>query len=96
MDFKVILSPASIESLASITAWIAKDNASAAECIGNELLDRIEMLQKFPQAGSIYSGNKKWRKLVSNPYVIVYRVKPGQQTVEVLAFRHSAREGYTG
>jgi plasmid stabilization system protein ParE len=58
VDYQIILSPASIESLEAITAWIAKDDSSAAERIGNELLDRIALLKSFPEAGSIYAANK--------------------------------------
>jgi plasmid stabilization system protein ParE len=96
MDYQVILSPASIASLEEITGHIAQDDSSAAGRIGNELLDRIALLQKFPRAGSVYSANRSWRKLVSRPYVIVYRVKTKIRVVEVLAFRHSARLPYSG
>ena len=92
MDYKVILSPASIQSLTEITAWMAKENPQVAEKTGNELLDRIAILQKFPKAGSVYAANRKWRKLVSRPYVIVYRIKPALGVVEILAFWHSAQQ----
>ncbi len=92
MDYKVILSPASIASLEAITAWIAKDDPVVAERIGNELLDRIALLNSFPKAGSVYSANKFWRKLVSRPYVIIYRISAKRRTIEILAFRHSARD----
>jgi plasmid stabilization system protein ParE len=96
MDYEVILSPASLASLEEITVHIANDNSSVAERFGNELLDRIALLQKFPRAGSVYSANRSWRKLVSRPYVIVYRIKTRIRVVEVLAFRHSARMPYSG
>jgi plasmid stabilization system protein ParE len=96
VDYQIILSPASIASLEAITAWIAKDDASIAERIGNELLDRIDLLKKFPKAGSAYPANKYWRKLVSRPYVIIYRINTKLRVIEVLAFRHSARANYSG
>jgi plasmid stabilization system protein ParE len=96
VDYQIVLSPASIASLEAITAWIAKDNPSIAERIGNELLDRIAVLKPFPKAGSVYAANKSWRKLVSRPYVIIYRVNTKLRTIEVLAFRHSARTNYPG
>ncbi len=92
MDYKVILSPASIQSLVEVTAWIAKDNPQVAEKTGNELLDRVAILQRFPKAGSVYAANRKWRKLVSRPYVIVYRIKADVRVVEILAFWHSAQQ----
>jgi len=96
VDYQIILSPVSIASLEAITAWIAKDDPSAAERIGNQLLDRIDLLKKFPMAGSVYAANKQWRKLVSRPYVIIYRINAKLRTIEVLAFRHSARTNYPG
>jgi plasmid stabilization system protein ParE len=96
VDYKVVLSPASIESLKSVTAWIAKDDPTVAERIGNELLDRVALLVKFPKAGSVYAANKYWRKLVSRPYVIIYRISPKRGVIEVLAFRHSAQTDFFG
>jgi plasmid stabilization system protein ParE len=96
VDYKVILSPASIRSLEQVTAWIAKDDSALAEKTGNGLLDRIAILQRFPLVGSVYAANRKWRKLVSRPYVIIYRVKPSLRVIEVLAFRHSAQEAFEG
>jgi plasmid stabilization system protein ParE len=96
VDYQIVLSPASIVSLEAITSWIAKDDPLVAERIGNELLDRIDLLKKFPKAGSVYAANKYWRKLVSRPYVIIYRINTRLRTIEVLAFRHSARTNYSG
>ncbi len=96
MDCKVILSPVSLRNLAEITAWYAQDDPVRAEKFGNELLDRIAILQHFPKAGSIYAPNRKWRKLVYRPYVIIYRLKPRLRVVEVLTFRHGAQRPLEG
>ena len=47
-------------------------------------------------AGSVYFAEKKWRKLISRPYVIVYRVNKKRGLIEILTFRHSARMPYLG
>jgi len=91
VDYKVILSPVSLENLEEITAWNARDDSIQAEKIGNKLLDRVAILEKFPKAGSIYASNRKWRKLVCRPYVIIYRLKPRLRVVEILTFRHCAQ-----
>ena len=96
MDYKIILSPISLKNLETITAWIAKNDPAIAERIGNELLDRIALLAKFPRAGSAYAGNKKWRKLVSKPYLIIYRINNKLNVVEILTFRHAAQTKYLG
>jgi len=96
VDLKIIFSPASIRSLEAITAFTAQADPLLAEKTGNALLDRIAILQRFPRLGSRYAPNRKWRKLISQPYVIVYRVKPKLRIVEVLAFRHFAQNPSQG
>ena len=95
MDYAVILSPTSLANLKEITSGLAADDPLVAGRIGNKLLDRIAILQAFPMAGSVYVAEKKWRKLISRPYVIVYRVNKKRRLVEILTFRHSARMPYS-
>jgi len=44
---------------------LAKDDPATAVCIGNELVDRVEILENFPLPGA--------RKLVSRTFFIFYR-----------------------
>jgi plasmid stabilization system protein ParE len=74
VDYKVIVSPRAAGQLIEITAWIARDNPDRAESFGKELLDRINILKTFPAVGSNFRSSNRFRKLVSEPYLIVYRV----------------------
>lgn len=91
MDYQIDLSPKAIENLEEITARIARDNPDRAESYGNELLVRIEALRHFPHMGSVYSTNPARRKLVSPPYLIIYRVFTETKKVEIVSFLHSSQ-----
>jgi toxin ParE1/3/4 len=91
VDYKVTVSPQAAEQLIAITAWIARDNPDRAESFGKELLDRINILATFPSAGSNFRSSKRFRKLVAEPYLIVYRIDSEKHQVEVVSFRHGRR-----
>jgi plasmid stabilization system protein ParE len=91
VDYEVILSPNALVNLDEITAYIARDNPARAESFGNELLDRIAPLARFPAMGSVTRRNPRWRKLVSPPYVITYRIDPQLKRIAILTFRHGNR-----
>jgi toxin ParE1/3/4 len=92
VDFKIELSPEAIENLAEIAGWIARDDPVRAESFGNELLDRLEVLRDFPEIGSVYSKEPATRKLVTPPYLIVYRVMRAARKIEIITFRHTSRD----
>ncbi len=92
MDFKVVVSPQAARELQSITAYIALDNADRAQSFGKELLDRIKVLAAFPSIGSQFGKSKRFRKLVSEPYLILYEVNSRTRQVDVVSFRHGARK----
>jgi plasmid stabilization system protein ParE len=54
MGWEIIFSPEALEDLAEAVRYIAKDNPEAAERIGNALIDRVLVLQKFPFLGPPY------------------------------------------
>ncbi len=91
MDYQVVLSEQALENLREITAWIARDNAERAESFGHELLNRIAVLAAFPRIGSPLQSDRRWRKLVSPPYLILYTIDEGRKRVELTSFRHASR-----
>lgn len=91
MDYEVVLSPKALVSLKEITSYIALENPERAETFGNEVLERVMILEKFPAMGSVTRRNPRWRKLVSPPYVITYRIDPNLKRVAVIGFRHGSR-----
>jgi toxin ParE1/3/4 len=91
VDYQIDLSPEAIKNLEEITTRIALDNPERAESFGNELLARIEVLRRFPRLGSVYSSIPARRKLISPPYLIIYRVFEKMKKVEIISFLHSSR-----
>jgi plasmid stabilization system protein ParE len=77
--------------LESVVRFIAKDNPEAAVRVGNALIDRASILENFPLLGSPYPKRPGVRKLVSRPYVIFYRVRLEDNSVDILRYWHASR-----
>ena len=56
-----------------------------------ELVNRIRVLATFPSMGTYFGKSKRFRKLVSGPYLIIYEVNFQTCQVSVVSFRHGAR-----
>jgi len=89
--YSVILSDTAQTDLDNIVEYIAVHNPTAAEKLGLELIDLAMSLQTFPYRGSRVRKHPRVRKLVHSDYVITYRVREPNRTVEVLGFTHGAR-----
>jgi plasmid stabilization system protein ParE len=59
--------------------------------IGNTLIDQVEILENFPLIGSPYAKRPGVRKLVSRPFLIFYRPRPEENSVDILRYWHGAR-----
>jgi toxin ParE1/3/4 len=77
--------------LLDIWVAIALDNPAAADRVYDRLAARVEILERFPNAGSARPDiGDAARALVELPYLILYRLVPeGAQIVRVL---HGARD----
>lgn len=91
MGCTVIFAPQAIERLGQIVRYIAKDNPTAAENFGLNLIDRVGLLADFPELGQPYRKRASVRRLWCKPYFIYYRFLPDKQVVEIMDFWHSAR-----
>jgi addiction module RelE/StbE family toxin len=91
MGCKIIFSPQAIADLQSAVRFIAKENPDAAVRLGNSLLDRVAILEKFPLIGSRYAKRPGIRSLVSRPYIIFYRPRLKENCVDILRYWHGAR-----
>jgi plasmid stabilization system protein ParE len=91
MGCKIIFSPQAVADLESTVRYIARDNPSAAIRVGNALIDRVSILERFPLIGSPYVKRPGVRRLVSRPYVIYYRPRLGAKRVDILRYWHGAR-----
>jgi toxin ParE1/3/4 len=76
-----------------MVAYIASHNASAAERIGNQLLDAALSLCTFPERGPLVPEFRRpdLREIIFRSYRIIYRVKGAEMTVEIVRFWHAAR-----
>ena len=91
MGHKIIFSPQAIADLEAVVRYIAKDNPEAAIHVGNLLVNRVTILEEFPLIGSVYPKRPGVRKLVSQPYLIFYRVRERENIVDILRYWHGAR-----
>jgi toxin ParE1/3/4 len=93
MDYKVILSPRSIQDLQEIVRYISWDNPEQAEKFGRLLIDKTRSLKTFPEMGREVPelGDPGIREIIFRSYRIVYRVQKEQKLVEISRFWHGAR-----
>lgn len=95
MDYRVILSRPALRDLGDIARTIAKDNPPAAERVGLELVRLAESLAALPRRGGSLRARPGVRRLVSEPYLVTYRIDETQQVVFVLRFWHAKRDPQT-
>lgn len=93
MDYKVILSPRSIQDLQEIVRYISWDNPSHAEKFGRLLIDKARSLETFPEMGRVVPelGHPEFREVIFRSYRIVYRLQKDKKLVEISRFWHGAR-----
>ncbi len=61
--------------------------------IGNELIDRMEILENFPLLGAPFPKRPCVHTPVSRPYLIFYRPRLEENSVDILRYWHGARTG---
>jgi plasmid stabilization system protein ParE len=91
MGCKIIFSPHAVADLEEVVRYIAKDDPATAVRVGNELIDRVAILENFPLLGAPYPKRPGVRKLVSRPYLIFYRPRLEENSVDILRYWHGAR-----
>lgn len=91
MGCKIIFSPQAIADLEAAVRFIATENPDAALRFGHSLIDRVAILENFPLLGAPYCKRPGVRRLVSRPYIIFYRFRAPENTVDILRFWHGSR-----
>jgi plasmid stabilization system protein ParE len=93
MDFKVFLSEVALNDLERIVAYIAPLNPTAAERLGNQLLDAALSLHSFPERGRMVPEFRQpeLRELIFRSYRIIFRMNHTDQSLEIVRFWHGAR-----
>jgi addiction module RelE/StbE family toxin len=90
---KVVIRETAAADLKRIHDWISKDSPINAHSVAERILTTIESkIPAFPGIGrrGKVDGTREWivRGL---PYIIVYRVDAGAQTVTVISIFHGAQ-----
>lgn len=79
MRYEIRLSPLAINDVQEIMTYIAEDNPTAAEEVGNTLYSKIEELARFPKMGSLLSSKTHvrtdYRFLVCGRYLVFYKIE---------------------
>jgi plasmid stabilization system protein ParE len=92
MDYKVILSRPALRDLGDIAHFIAQDNSSAAERVGFELVRLAESLAFMPRRGGQLQARPGVRRLVSDPYLVTYRIDETHGVIYIQRFWHAKRD----
>ncbi|MBM3527916.1 MAG: type II toxin-antitoxin system RelE/ParE family toxin [Alphaproteobacteria bacterium] len=90
---KVRISRRAARDLSDIADYIRARNPSAALRVRDAILDSLNILTRFPNAGR-QQGVEDVRKLIvpRYPYLIYYTVAPAQGEAVVVAIQHAAQE----
>ena len=93
MGFKIVFTEPSLTDIESLVAFIARDNPLAADQFGQALVDKAENLAEHPFLGRVVPEFKveSIREIVHRPYRIIYRVRSGENLIEILRVWHAAR-----
>ncbi len=79
------------QDLQKIVETIARDDPSAAERFGLELIAKAEFLASAPEMGVAMLERPGTRFFPFGSYLIIYRIDRPRQTVWILRFWHGAR-----
>jgi toxin ParE1/3/4 len=90
---EVLLAQSAWEDLDSISDYIAEDSIRYSIEFTNELLDKIQQLEAFPDSGKIVAefNDLFLRELIHRKYRIVYRYKPDEAKAIVLRIIHGSK-----
>jgi toxin ParE1/3/4 len=90
-EFQLRLTSQAARDLREIVAYIARDNPAAAERFGFALVEKAELLKKFPLLGKKVKGTEKDRVLVEDPILIFYQPDNAAGVIVIKRFWHGAR-----
>lgn len=92
MKFDVKQTPQSELDLAEIVEYIAKDSISSAIKVNDEILERIDSLEKMPGRYPVYEKDPDFhRMVVGASFVVYYRIYEKDHLVKVARIYRSER-----
>ena len=82
--------PRALRQFTSIAEYIARDDPSAAQRVGERIQRSCALLTKFPNIGreGVRAGTRE-RSVPGLPYIIVHRIAAGE--IVILGIYHSAQ-----
>jgi toxin ParE1/3/4 len=92
MYSRVEISERAWRDLEEIVRYIARNNPTAAERYGKQLLRAAQSLEQAPLMGVPVKGRDRVRMIVYSPYLIFYRVNTDSTRLDILRFWHGARD----
>ena len=90
-EFQLRLTSQAARDLQEIVAYIARDNPAAAKRFGFALVEKAELLKKFPLLGKKVQGTENDRVLVEDPILIFYQPDNAAGVIVIKRFWHGAR-----
>lgn len=91
MDFRLQYTQRALNDLAEIIGYVAEDDPDAASRFGNNLLDHLDLLTRFPRMGATIRKRSHVRKMFHSPILVYYQIRENKGLIEVLHLRHGAR-----
>ena len=93
MAWAIDWSESALADLEAIVAYIARDNQTAAERVGESLIVAVEQASVFPEMGRIVPEKRTSgvRELVVAPSRIFYLPVPARERIVVTHVWHAAR-----
>lgn len=88
---RLIWTARALDDLERLIEYIEKDAPMTACRFAQRVIDRVELLQSNPQAGSwtLEDETRTYREILQGSYRIIYRVE--DDTVYLVAVHHAAR-----
>jgi plasmid stabilization system protein ParE len=86
VDFKVLITQTALDDLEEIVNYISQNEAQAAQRVAADLLRKAESLANMPRRRKAIRARPGVRRLVRNPYLIIYRIDEPARAVMVLRF----------
>jgi addiction module RelE/StbE family toxin len=90
--FKILWTDPAIRDLKAIFEYIARDSEYYAKGILDDIFEKVEVLETFPNSGRIVSeeNDKNTREIFVERYRIIYEIK--ESMVHILTIVHMAQD----
>ena len=93
MDYRIIWTEKASEDIEAVVRYIARHNRKAAAEIGQGIFDRVQVLLKQQESGTILEelDDPTIRKIIFKNWKIVYQHSANEQLIIILRVWHAAR-----